>query len=208
MRKVHHQVRNNIFSVLDVFYPLFRRFMPLQTYHYAACGGTNTLFNILLYHLFYNFVLHKQVLDLGFIAFKPHIAAFIMAFFITFPIGFYLSLYVVFQGSYLRRRIQLIRYFLVAMGCVALNYVLLKFFIETLGWYQHPTLSLMATAVIVVLFSYLSQRFFSFRTARPESLQREVLEASSLEVQPGTIHSDAQVGFGSGLQQQMVGRRY
>ncbi|HET7898167.1 MAG TPA: GtrA family protein [Flavisolibacter sp.] len=168
--------------MLDVFYPLFKRFMPLQTYHYAACGGSNTLFNIVLYHIFYNFVLYKQVLHVGPLAFKPHVAAFIMAFFITFPIGFYLSMYVVFQGSYLRRRIQLIRYFMVAMACVGLNYVLLKFFIEKLGWQQHPTLALMATAVIVVLFSYFSQRFFSFRTAKstPEPV---VLEASALKRQ-------------------------
>ena len=100
--------------------------MPIQTYHYAACGGGNTVFNIFLYHIFYNFVLHKKVLDLGFIAFKPHVAAFIMAFIITLPIGFYLSMYVVFQGSYLRRRVQAVRYSLVAIGCIVLNYVLLK----------------------------------------------------------------------------------
>lgn len=166
MRKVHNNIRKTIFSVLDIFYPLFKRFMPIQTYHYAACGGSNTLFNIFLYHMFYNFVLHKQVLHLGVLAFKPHVAAFIMAFLFTFPIGFYLSMYVVFQGSYLRRRIQLVRYFLVAMACVGLNYVLLKFFIETLGWSNHPTLSLIATAAIVITFSYVSQRFFSFRAEK------------------------------------------
>ena len=181
MRRIHNKTREAIFAVLDVFYPLFKRFMPLQTYHYAACGGGNTLFNIFLYHIFYNYVLYKQVLHLGPLAFKPHVAAFIMAFFITFPIGFYLSMYVVFQGSYLRRRIQLVRYFMVAMACVGLNYVLLKFFIETLGWHEHPTLSLMATAVIVVLFSYLSQRFFSFRTAKSPIVREQVLESSALE---------------------------
>ena len=175
-------MRKTIFAVLDIFYPVFRRFMPLQTYHYAACGGSNTLFNIFLYHIFYNYVLYKQVLFLGPLAFKPHVAAFIMAFFITFPIGFYLSMYVVFHGSYLRRRIQLIRYLMVALACVGLNYVLLKFFIETLGWQQHPTLALVATAVIVVLFSYFSQRFFSFRKATAKLVQEDMLEASALEV--------------------------
>jgi putative flippase GtrA len=179
MRQIHNSVRKTIFSVLDIFYPLFRRFMPIQTYHYAACGGGNTLFNIFLYHMFYNFVLHKQVLHVGVLAFKPHVAAFMMAFIITFPIGFYLSMYVVFQGSYLRRRIQLIRYFLVAMACVALNYVLLKFFIETLGWHEHPTLSLIATAVIVVTFSYVSQRFFSFRVDKNNQAAAKALQPRS-----------------------------
>ena len=166
MRRVHYKIKDSIFAILDIFYPLFRRFMPLQTYHYAACGGSVTLFNIFLYHMFFNYVLHKQDIDLGFIAFKPHTAAFGMAFCITFPIGFYLSMFVVFHGSYLKRRVQLLRYFLVAMACVILNYVLLKFFIETLGWSKHPTLSLMATAVIVVMFSYLTQRHFSFRKGK------------------------------------------
>ena len=191
MRQVHNRIRKAIFSVLDVFYPLFRPFMPIQTYHYAACGGGNTLFNIFLYHMFYNFVLNKQVLHVGMLAFKPHVAAFIMAFIVTFPIGFYLSMYVVFQGSYLRRRIQLIRYFMVAMACVGLNYILLKFFIETLGWHEHPTLSLMATAVIVIAFSYVSQRFFSFRVdkeklpaAKPRSgrIIQKKRETSTLEI--------------------------
>lgn len=170
MRRIHYKIRGMILQVVDFFYPLFRRFMTRQMFRYAACGGGNTLFNILLYFILYNYVLEKQVFDLGFIAFTPHIAAFFLAFCVTFPIGFYLSMYVVFQGSYLRRRIQLIRYFLVAMACVLLNYVLLKLFVEGLGWY--PTPSLMITAGIVILFSYLSQRHFSFRNK-----QQRVTEA-------------------------------
>jgi putative flippase GtrA len=59
---------------------------------------------------------------------------------------------------------------------VGLNYFLLKFFIETLGWYEHPTLSLMATAVIVVTFSYVSQRFFSFRADKAKPAIAEATE--------------------------------
>lgn len=136
--------------------------MPLQVFRYAACGGGNTALNILLYFITYNFILDRQVLDLGFIAFTPHIAAFLIAFCITFPIGFYLSMYVVFQGSFLRRRVQLFRYFMVAMVCIVLNYVLLKIFVEQFGWY--PTPSMIVTTVIVVLFSYLSQRHYSFKS--------------------------------------------
>jgi putative flippase GtrA len=143
--------------------------MPLQMYRYAACGGGNTAFNILIYFLTYNFVLQKQVLNLGFIAFTPHIAAFLIAFCITFPIGFYLSMYVVFQGSFLRRRVQLFRYFMVSMVCIVLNYIFLKLFVEQFGWY--PTPSMIITTGIVVLFSYLSQRHFSFKKAEQVNLQ-------------------------------------
>lgn len=170
MRRIHEKVRALILKFVDLFYPLFKRFMPLQVYRYAACGGGNTAFNIFLYFIIYNFILQKQVLNLGFIAFTPHIAAFLIAFCITFPIGFYLSMYVVFHGSFLRRRIQLFRYFVVAMACIVLNYVLLKVFVEQFHWY--PTPSMVITTGIVVLFSYLSQRHFSFKS-QPKVVPQE-----------------------------------
>jgi putative flippase GtrA len=164
MRKLHNTVRKNILSVVDLFYPLFRKIMTLQMYRYAACGGGNTVLNIFIYFITYNFILKKEILHLGFVSISPHIAAFLIAFCLTFPIGFYLSMYVVFQGSFLRRRVQLLRYFLVALGCIILNYVFLKIFVEKLGFY--PTPSMIATAGIVILFSYLSQRYFSFKVEK------------------------------------------
>src|SRR5689334_19698677 len=118
MRRVHNRVRKSIFAVLDIFYPLFRRFMPLQTYHYAACGGTNTVLGLSIYFIAHNYILNKQVLDLGIVAFTPHIAAMFISFLFTFPVGFYLSMYVIFQGSYLKRRVQLFRYFVVILCCM------------------------------------------------------------------------------------------
>ena len=138
--------------------------MTLQMYRYAACGGGNTALNILIYFIIYNFILQKEIVHLGPVAISPHIAAFLFAFCITFPIGFYLSMYVVFQGSYLKRRIQLFRYFMVALMCIVLNYVLLKFFVE--GLHIYPTPSMIMTTGIVVLFSYFSQRYFSFRSIK------------------------------------------
>lgn len=161
MRQVHYTVRTFILRFIDLFYPLFRSFMPLQFFRYAACGGGNTLLNIFIYYLTYHYVLHESVLDLKFYALEPHSAAVLLAFCCTFPIGFYLSMFVVFQGSYLKRRVQLWRYFVVTMICLALNWLLVKFFVETLGFYATP--AYMLTVVFVVLFSYVAQRFFTFR---------------------------------------------
>lgn len=142
--------------------------MPLQTFRYAACGGGNTTLNIFLFFIFHNFVFQKNVVHLGFFALEPYTAAFLAAFCITFPIGFYLSMYVVFPGATLRRSVQLLRYFMVVVGCIILNYFFLKMFVEGFGWY--PTPSLMLTAVIVIAFSYFSQRYYSFsRKEKPSS---------------------------------------
>lgn len=142
--------------------------MDRRTFHYAACGGGNTLLSIFLYFITYNFILKKQVLHLGVIAFKPHIAAFLISFIVTFPIGFALSKYVVWRESNLKGRIQLFRYFLLVLVCVLLNYVFLKLFVEY--FHIYPTISQIITTVIVVIFSYISQKHFSFKV-EPASIE-------------------------------------
>ena len=165
MYQFHVKVKKAILSFLDFFYPMFHRFLPLQTYRYAACGGGNLLLNIVLMFVFYNFLFEKQVFHLGFLAFQPHIASFLLAFLVTFPIGFYLSMFVVFPGSHLPKNIQLFRYFLVSMACLVLNYFFLKLFVDVCHWY--PTPSQFVNAILVTAFSYISQRFFSFRKKNP-----------------------------------------
>lgn len=164
VRNLHNYIRRTILSFIDVFYPLFSKIMPLQTFRYAACGGANTLLDIVFYSVFYNYLFQKNVVHLGSIAVSAYIAAFILSFAITFPIGFYLSRYVVWQQTTTRKRIQLIKYFLVVAACIVLNYIFLKIFIEQMGWY--PTPAKIATSVIVVAFSYYSQRNFSFKEAK------------------------------------------
>jgi len=166
MRKLHHWLKNSILGVVDFFYPYFSKLMPLQTFRYAACGGGNMTLNILIYAITYNFILKKQIVYTPISPISPHIAAYMISFLCTFPIGFYLSMFVVFPESYLRKRIQLFRYFVVVLICIFLNYIFLKLFVDQWGWY--PTPSLMVTTVLVVAFSYLSQRHFSFRKGKEE----------------------------------------
>lgn len=164
MRKLHDTIRGQILGLVDLFYPLFRRFMPLQTFRYAACGGFNTALDITLFFVAYNFILQKQVIHLDIISIAPHIAAFLISFCVTFPIGFYLSRYVVFQETSVGKRKQLGKYFMVVLGCLFLNYGFLKLFVETFRWY--PTPSKLLTTVFVVAFSYLSQKNYTFKAAK------------------------------------------
>lgn len=138
----------------------------MQTFRYAACGGGNTALDILLYFITYNFIVDKQIVHLGFVAISPHIAAFVFVFPITFSIGFLLSKYITFTDSTLRGRVQLFRYGLTVFGSIVLNYVLLKLFVESFGWY--PTVSKIVTTVIVVGYSYLCQKYFTFKIGNEE----------------------------------------
>ena len=156
-------MRKKIISFIDIFYPFFKKFMPLQTFRYAVCGGSNLILDLFIYFISYNFILHKQNLDLGFFAFKPHIAALWMAFCISFPSGFFLSKYIVFHSSQLRGRIQLLRYVLIVAINLAFNYAILKVLVEHMHVY--PTIARFFATCFVVTFSYLSQKHFTFKTA-------------------------------------------
>lgn len=172
MIQLHIFVKKTILKVVDFFYPLFKKFLPIQTFRYAACGGANMLFDICLFTISYNFIFHKQNVDLGFLTLKPEKAAVLFAFCLSFPTGFYLSRYVVFQQSNLRGRVQLIRYLFIVLLCLLLNYVFISLFVEYFGWY--PTPSKIVTTVIVVIFSFISQSYFSFGNKRKMPVEESV----------------------------------
>jgi len=166
MRKHFSSVRDFIISTIDFFYPPFRRLMDKQTFRYAACGGNNSVFDITLFAITYNFILHKSIVQIGSLAISPHIAAFIITFPITFLSGFILMRYVVFpDAKTTKKRVQGGKYLLVVLCCILLNYIFLKIFIEKLGWWPLP--SKIITTLFVVLFSYFSQKHFTFKVTAP-----------------------------------------
>jgi putative flippase GtrA len=156
-------LKNPILRFTDFFYPPFKRWMPLQTFRYAACGGANVALDITLFFIFYNFIFYKKIVSLGFIAFQPHIASFLCSFLITFPIGFLLSKYIVWSSSTLKGHIQLFRYFVIVMMNLLMNYFFIKVLVEY--FYFYPTIAKLITTLIVVTFSYISQKYYTFKVA-------------------------------------------
>ncbi|MDE3235418.1 MAG: GtrA family protein [Bacteroidota bacterium] len=171
MLQLHEYIRKTLLGIIDFFYPWFRRILPLQTFRYAACGGFNTVLDISLFFISVHYIFINGPVHLAFIAFKPHIAAFLLGFSVTFPIGFYLSRYVVFQETSVSKREQLSKYFMVVLGCLLLNYGFLKLFIEVFHWY--PTPAKIVTTFFVILFSYYSQKNFTFKPAVIEVVEIE-----------------------------------
>lgn len=159
--KIASRARDIIVSIVDLFYPWFSRFLSRETFLYLVCGGGNTVLDLILYFISYNFILDKQILDLGFVAISPHISAFIMSFSVTFPLGFLLAKYITFTQSDLRGRIQLFRYGVTVAMCILMNYVFLKLFVEYFHWY--PTISKAVATVIIAIYSYLSQKHYTFK---------------------------------------------
>jgi len=155
------KTRDIIVCIVDWFYPYFSRFLSRETFLYLVCGGGNMVLDLLLYFISYNFILHKQILDLGFVAISPHITAFLISFSITFPLGFLLAKYITFSQSVIKGSVQLFRYGVTVFMCIFLNYVFLKLFVEQFHWY--PTISKAIATVIIAIYSYLSQKHYTFR---------------------------------------------
>jgi putative flippase GtrA len=70
---------------------------------------------------------------------------------------------VVFQETSVSKREQLGKYFTVVLFCLVLNYGFLKLFVDVFKWYPTPSKAL--TTFFVVIFSYLSQKNFTFKSA-------------------------------------------
>lgn len=155
-------MKNSFIKFLDFFYPIFKRIMPLQTYRYAACGGGNTFLGLLLYFLGYHYIFDKSIFYLGFLVFKPHMAALFLSGMVTFLLGFLLNKYIVFTESNLLSRVQLFRYFVSFGFNIILNYFMLKLLIEGLNWF--PFVSQLFTTIIIIIISYLTQKRFTFKT--------------------------------------------
>ncbi len=153
---------NYIIQFIDSFYFIFKRFMPLKTYRYAVCGGSNLIFDIILYFVFYHFVFHKQDVNLHFFTLSGHIASLFTVYPITLLSGFLLNRFITFEDSNLGSKTQFIRYVMVSVGAILISYVLMKLFVDGLGFY--PTLSKILTTILTVIYSYVLQSKFTFRT--------------------------------------------
>lgn len=157
-------VKKWITDFIDFFYPPFSKLMPIQTFRYAVCGGTNTLLDIVLYFISYHYILHERYVNLGMVTISPYILSFLMSFSVSFPAGYFLNKNIVFPQSILHGRVQLFRYFLLVLICLGLNYVFIKLFVEQFHFYA--TVAKILTTIIVVSFSYLTQKNFTFKAER------------------------------------------
>jgi putative flippase GtrA len=158
-------IRHIVLAVIDFFHRPFARWIDTQTFRYLACGGSGAMLNIAVYYCSYHFLFHEQDVHTSFTLIRAAVAASIVAFCVSTPYGFTMSRYIVFTDSNLRGRVQLFRYLMTVAACAVLTYFFVPFFHYTCGIYATP--SNILTNIVVALFSYMAQRFFTFKV-KPE----------------------------------------
>jgi len=152
-----------IHSLLDFFYPLFKRFFDKTTYYYAVCGVSNLVLSWILFFIFYQFLFAKENQYLALINYtiSSYTMSAFLCFIISFSIGFTLLKYVVFTKSQLKGTTQLFRYATSAAITGFTSWILLKLLIES--FHLFPSIANLVSSCIVVVISYLLQRKFSFK---------------------------------------------
>lgn len=161
MRKILQSTGDRIRNIIDFFYPPFRKSISRNFFRYGFTGAANLVFDWVLYFCIFHFILQKQMLHLGVVTLSSHIAAFTFTFPITFLSGFLLQKYVTFTESESRGKVQIIRYGVIVALNFTLNYVGLKLMVDVFGWF--PTPSKMIITIVATLFSYFSQKKYTFR---------------------------------------------
>lgn len=164
MKRFFEIIGQWITKMVDFFYPPFRKYMTLQFFRYGVTGVANMAFDWVLYFVTFHFILEKQMLDLGFETLSSHIAAMVIVFPVTFTSGFLLQKYVTFSASEIKGRVQVFRYLTVVLANLLINYIGLKLLVDVVGLF--PTPSKMIVTIITTIFSYFSQKKFTFKMNR------------------------------------------
>lgn len=158
------RLRATLLPIIDFFYPLFKRVFDLQTFRYAVCGGSNALLNLIMFYLGYNFIFKENIILLLGVPVTRYIAAYILALFISFPIGFILNRFLVFQQSNLQARTQLFRYAFITASSIFFDYLLLHLLVGYFKFWATPSQAFII--IILSLYSYLCQTYFTFKTVK------------------------------------------
>lgn len=150
-----------IIRFIDFFHPPFAKIIPIETFRYGATGGSNALLNLIIFYLSYTYVLKAHTIVVGGFTVTPYIAAYLMALSISFPVGFLLNKYVVFQQASGRGRHQIMLYAVLTVTTLMIHYSLLHFLIGYLGFWATPSEAFII--VLMAVFSYFFQSRVTFR---------------------------------------------
>lgn len=143
--------------------------MPFQVFAYLAVGAGNTLLNILLFVVVYQFILPQGDAFFFGLPLASYTIALLVAFLVTVPTGFWLSKNFAFTEAVNNKKAnlnQLGRYFLVVIQGLVSDFLLMKLLIVTGD--INPNLAKVMSTVIVLTVNFLLQKYFTFKTQQPE----------------------------------------
>lgn len=141
---------------------MVRRILDNKIIRYFFSAGIATGVDVFIYFIAFNFIYEKQDIHLfNLLVLSAPTGSLMLSYTCGLVTNFLITKYLVFTESDLRGIHQLVRYVLVALLILMLNYFFMSFLIKILNWY--PTLSRVVSAITVGLLSFVIHKFYSFR---------------------------------------------
>ncbi len=132
-------------------------------------AGVATLVDISVYFIAFNYIYHKQDIQLmDSVIVSAATAALLLSYTAGLITNFTITKFLVFHESDLETHKQLFRYILVAMVVLALNYGLMRYLIRSLEWF--PTLARAFSAISIGILSFIIHKTFSFRVSKEKRM--------------------------------------
>ncbi len=162
-------IKNTIQWGLNLFYPLFKKFLSFQVYAYLAVGAANTIFNIVLFFVFYFLLISAEnfySLGINLSTLAVEIATF-FSFLISVLTGFWLSKNFAFTNSSNQKREktkQFGKYFLVSLQGQFSDYLITKGLVIFL--HTEPRLAYCISTIIMLILNYSLQKHYTFKAKK------------------------------------------
>lgn len=141
---------------------MVKKIINNKVIRYFFSAGTATVVDVSVYFIAFNFIFQKQdihLLDLAVLSAPT--ASLIISYSCGLITNFLITKYLVFHESDLRGIHQLLRYLLVAVVILMLNYLFMSFLIKVLNWF--PTIARVVSALTIGVLSFLIHKFYSFK---------------------------------------------
>jgi putative flippase GtrA len=144
---------------------MIKKILQNKVFRYFIAAGTATVVDVVVYFITYNYILFKKDFALSdvIVVSAPSISL-VISFSCGLLTNFVISKYYVFTESNIKGRHQLVRYVLVALFVLMLNYFFMSFLIKGLNWY--PTLSRVVSALTIGVVSFVFHKVFSFKVRK------------------------------------------
>lgn len=144
---------------------MINKLLKHKLIRYSVSAMAGTFVDVAVYFIAFNFIYRKQDVYLfNFLVLSAPSASLVLSYSCGLLTNFTITKYFVFTESDLRGHHQLMRYVLVALFVLLLNYGFMTFLIKILHWY--PTVSRAVSAAIIGLVSFAFHKTFSFRVSK------------------------------------------
>ncbi|MEP7171813.1 MAG: GtrA family protein [Bacteroidota bacterium] len=147
---------------------MIKKVFQLKIVRYGVAAAIATVVDVSVYFLAYNYLFKKQDFYLlNFVTVGAPTVSLILSYSCGLITNFAITKYFVFTESDLRGHHQLMRYVMVAMLILFLNYGFMSFLIKTLEWF--PTISRATSAIAIGFLSFAIHKVFSFKVSKEEN---------------------------------------